>query len=199
MVGELIDLLVPPFMVVLTAWFYPHCARPNLAFASVPRNAFTLCLIATCGVLAGWVIVAVDEWATVFGGSVLPGSWHRPIVIVLFVTWLIPAAAFLRSGWFGRLGPKDPTAGPRFLLTWFRRQWPRLEDAQRVPFARMLERELEKVREPANGPLIDEWVQSISAFAHAAGSGRASGNHGRLAFEKRLEGVVPVDPLARWL
>jgi hypothetical protein len=29
MVGEFIDLLVPPFMVVLAAWFYPHRARPN--------------------------------------------------------------------------------------------------------------------------------------------------------------------------
>jgi hypothetical protein len=199
MLSQIIDLVIPPGMVVLTAWFYPHCARPNLAFTFAPRNAFTVCLIATFAALTGWVIIAADEVATVFGGSVFPGSWYRPILIVLFVTWLIPAAAFLRPGWFGRLGPKDSTAGLRFVLTWFRRQWPRLEDAQRVPFARMLERELEKVREPENGPLIDEWVQSISAFAHAAALGRTSGNRGRLVFEKRLEGVVPVDPLARWL
>jgi hypothetical protein len=199
MLSQIIDLVLPPGMVVLTAWFYPHCARPNLAFASAPRNAFTLCLISTCAILTGWAIIAADQVAILIGGPVIPGWWYRPTIIVLFVTWLIPTAAFLRPGWFGRLGSEDPTAGPRFLLTWFRRQWPRLEDAQRVPFARMLERELEKIREPANADFIDAWVQTLGAFVHAAGLGRTSSGRGRAALEDRLGAIVPVDPVARWV
>jgi hypothetical protein len=179
--SQLIDLVIPAFMVVLAAWFYPHCARPSLAFASAPRRAFTVCLVATIVVMAGWLIFMANEVAVLLGERLLRGSWYRPALIALFVVWLIPAAGFLRPGWFSRLGPADPTSGPRFLLTWFRRQWPRFDDdATRLTWVDGLSKELEKVRVPGNAAFVDGWYGSIQAFAHAARLGRTSACRERL-------------------
>jgi len=194
---DLADLLIPPVGLVLSAWFYPHCVRPSLAYASAPRHAFTLCLVATALLIAGFLILTVDVVATLFGGRLLSGSWYRPLVISLAAVWLIQAAGYLRPRWFARLGPPDPTAAPRFLLTWFRRHWRGLdEDLARLRYAVSLSSELEKVRVPANADFVDGWVISIRDFVHAAALGRTSAERGRLAFEERLASVVPVDPLA---
>jgi hypothetical protein len=66
-------------------------------------------------------------------------------------------------------------------------------------FAEMFERELEKIRDPANAGFIDSWIGSLQAFVHAGRLGKTSVERGRVVLDERLDGVVPVDPIARWI
>ena len=193
--GDIAFAIVLPVMAALAIWYYPHCARPPLAFGSAPKLAFWVCLAATFVFVVGCLILWLDTIA-----DPLDHGATQPVIASMMVAWILLGVALLKPRWFRILGPEDETTAPRFLLTWFRREWRRLEDdPQRLRLTQMLEVELEKVREPANAAFIDSWTRATSAFTHGAGFGWTSSNRERLALEKRLEGVVPVDPLARWL
>lgn len=194
-IGQVAFILVLPAVAGLTIWYYPHCARPPLAYASVAKLGFLVCLSSTGFIVAGCVILWVDLFANVLGRGT-----GQVLTALMILGWVPLATALLRPHWFRVLGPADATARPRFLLTWFRREWGRLDgDGQRVGFAEMLQRQLESIRQPSNAAYVDAWIQALQAFVHGTDLGKASGDRERIKLEAALDAVVPLDPIARWI
>jgi hypothetical protein len=193
--SDIITAILLPGLAGLAIWYYPHCARPPLAFASMPRVAFLVCIALTGFIVAGCALLWVGLYVDLLGREV-----SRLVSGLMLVAWVPLSVALIRPGWFRVLGPPDPTAQPRFLLTWFRKEWYRLDgDGQRVGFVEMFERELEKIREPSNAAFVDVWIQALRAFVHGHRLGHTSSERERLTLDGLLDAIVPVDPIARWI
>lgn len=148
---HLLGAVIAVFHPVLALWFYLHCARPGLVFASAPPIAFDLALACVAGIVVVDAVMFVESTFDVVAASA--GRTVAFLGILLFIPLVL---GFLRPSWFTRFGHRDPTAPVRFLLKWLGKERAKLDDPKRqgTGLIQLVERELEKVPEPANATLV---------------------------------------------
>jgi hypothetical protein len=177
-------------MAMLLTWFYPHCARPALAFAGSRPLGFWLAL-------AGAVIGAV-AW---IGSPVLDALGAEELAEATGPLRYVGGLALLgyvRPTWLVRLaGGPDGSVPPRFLLTWYARWWQKVgvrgARAQQIEWLRDALRDL---RPPADPAIVAAWVDELDALTHLGEAGDFAALTERLRdLYEKLARLRPVEPL----
>jgi hypothetical protein len=191
---DLLEVVMSPAMIALVVWIYRHCTRPALAMDGAPPIAFDLVLGCLFGMIAVLSILLIDAFVEV------PRGLTRFLSTASLLLFVPLALGFFRPSWFTRVGAgRDGTAPVRFLLTWMGAEWTKLAVIERSgpDLIRVVERELERIREPSNATLVDEWVVILETYLRKSAIGQTSGREARRVLVERLNQVRPVDRLVR--
>ena len=182
LLGAIIAIAIP-------IWFYPHCARPALAYAGARRHAFLIAMAATAAGVDSGVLLLADAVIEV------PSS-IRQLGIVSGVLWIPAGLSFLVPNVVVRVtGGRDETAWSRFILIWLRSKWnAAADDADREALIAAALRELDERGASAESPdPVGTWVATLLAFHVARQRGATSTSRSRTQIEQMLSGVRPLD------
>jgi len=153
-------------------------------------------------VFAGTVVVAADGIVMAIAGLVVLPRWAWVVSSLMGLAFALPAIAWSRPTWLVRtIGGPDPSAPVRYMLCWYRRQWPEFaasaSSVQRFVYG--LQRALGDLADPADTALIEFWSRQLNHVAHSAKLGNTSLKAAQDELAAALASVKPVDRFGAWL